>query len=547
MRRTEYRPGKPAFPAEDWQAVASFLRKAYLEDRHTLRQIAEELGVSIHWVGKQLKKLRIEVRKQSHYTHDAQKINKLHDRNYLLHEYVELRRTTNNIAYDLDVTNAAVKYALRKFGIRARKRGEYTCEPESLARLQDKSFLESEYLEKKKSIYEIAAGLQVDGSTVRRYLEKYNILRREAGVAHHPHREEAYRLLRNKEYLTKEYVEKGKAAYIIAWEIGVDPSTVCDHLHKYGITVKTALECNGVSGLHQHHLVPLLKKHNIKHHTSYILRENDKMVYEMDEYLPELKVFIELQGLYWHGYTKKNEMSARKVRGDIKKWKYVTKHYPDHKIVYVLESDFEDGLAERIIVSLDKNTVTRSEWKAACYRVAVGKCTAQVEEFVKQHHYLGNVPAHKYLFSAYHKNELVAVCVFSHPSRHEQVEKYGPNVLELSRYCSAEHGTNLNSWFLSKCLKQIKERPIVTYADITRYPGKLSHDGGIYKAANFRYTGLTHENYRYLTIDGRLLHKRAVWQRAQKNGLSEDQEAKQEFLTKWYEWPKKVYLYEEGT
>lgn len=90
----------------------------------------------------------------------------------------------------------------------------------------------------------------------------------------------------------------------------------------------------------------------------------------------------------------------------------------------------------------------------------------------------------------------------------------------------------------------MQERPIITYADVTRMPGKPGHDGTMYRAANFKYLGLTNTNYRYLTKDGKLLHKRAIWTRSKRDGKTEQEQAEVENLIKWYEWPKKVFIYE---
>jgi len=250
-----------------------------------------------------------------------------------------------------------------------------------------------------------------------------------------------------------------------------------------------------------------------------------------------------LQGTYWHGYGNLNKTIAKNVYGDIKKWRILTKRFPDHKIVYILESDFSDGLAEKIIDGIiNEKKRKRKKWNSSKY-VFEKSTSSSVRDFVGENHYLRNVPANKYVFCVRVGGKIVAVAIFSQPSRNEQRKKYGKNVIELSRYCSSEHGTNLNSWFLSKCINQIEERPIITYADITRYPGKLSHSGTMYKAANFKYLRMTETNYRYLNANGRLLHKRAIWQRAKKNNVTESTQAKSENLTKFPEWPKNVFIY----
>jgi len=518
----------------------NFMYKEYVIKNKTIYQIAAELNVAVATVSRWLKKLGIKTKSASEYAHDDENIRKLNNREYLYNEYILKKRTTNQIAKDLGVSSAAVKYKLKKFKIKRRKRGDYICDENAIVLLNNYAYMYGEY--NKKSIYEIARDLKVCGSTVRRSLIKLGIARRSVGECNYPEKADAYKILNDVNFLNDMYVNKRKSMDVIAAELGVDSTTVGDYLRKHNIRIRSSFEYDSVSSLHLHMLVPLLEKYKIRHQTNFLIRYEDKVIYEIDEHLPDQKIFLELQGLYWHEYTEKNERSAKIIKKDIRKWKYLTKNFPDYRIVYILESDFEDGLAEKIVAGLCERGDKPPNWDSSSYLIDSDSYYAR--EFVAKHHYLGNIPSYKYLFTAKKDDQIVAVAVFSHPSRNEQRKKYGDKVLELSRYCSSEHGTNLNSWFLSRCLKRIKERPIITYADITRMPGKLGHDGTMYKAANFKYLGLTNTNYRYLTKDGRLLHKRAIWTRSKKNGKTEQEQAEMENLIKWYEWPKRVYIYE---
>ena len=66
------------------------------------------------------------------------------------------------------------------------------------------------------------------------------------------------------------------------------------------------------------------------------------------------------------------------------------------------------------------------------------------------------------------------------------INKISPdNFIELNRLVLLKKEKNLLSWFVSKCLKNLKEKIIVAYAD-TKY-----HSGYIYQALNFYYLGLT--------------------------------------------------------
>lgn len=114
-------------------------------------------------------------------------------------------------------------------------------------------------------------------------------------------------------------------------------------------------------------------------------------------------------------------------------------------------------------------------------------------DFLLPRHYSGRKPNIKYAFGLYINNELVKVCTFGIPaSRSLCVGVCGLDnankVLELNRLLSIETSYTLSK-FVSKCLKEISklgDHIIVSYADT-----EMSHNGYIYQATNFLYTGLT--------------------------------------------------------
>jgi hypothetical protein len=107
---------------------------------------------------------------------------------------------------------------------------------------------------------------------------------------------------------------------------------------------------NIISYPHEFELIPLLDKYNIKHITSYklpSLPEQQKYGsrYEIDEYLPDHSIFLELYGNHWHNLK---EVSIR----DKRKRKLLSIHYPHIKIIVIWESQLKNGEAETIIKNI---------------------------------------------------------------------------------------------------------------------------------------------------------------------------------------------------
>ena len=110
---------------------------------------------------------------------------------------------------------------------------------------------------------------------------------------------------------------------------------------------------------------------------------------------------------------------------------------------------------------------------------------------VVEHHYLHRRPPISFSFGLTEDENLVGVCTFGIPaSRHLQMGACPENpdlVIELNRlWCSDEMPRNTESWFVSRCLKSLPARIVVSYADTTQ-----GHVGYIYRALGWRYAGWT--------------------------------------------------------
>lgn len=117
-------------------------------------------------------------------------------------------------------------------------------------------------------------------------------------------------------------------------------------------------------------------------------------------------------------------------------------------------------------------------------------------DFIMTKHYAQRMPSVSFSFGLFDKNKMVGVCTIGKPaSRSLCVGVCGfenhAKVYELNRLI-VEEGLpkNVLSFFVSSCLKELKRESlvIVSYAD-----SGMNHNGYIYQATNFIYTGKTVE------------------------------------------------------
>ena len=155
------------------------------------------------------------------------------------------------------------------------------------------------------------------------------------------------------------------------------------------------------------------------------------------------------------------------------------------------------------------------------YQVAVN--------FLLPKHYSGRTPSISVAFGWYIEKELVAVCSFGKPASPSLCkgvagEHYSASVYELNRLCRVETLNEQLSAFVAGCLRRLRSKDwiIVSYADT-----EMNHNGYIYQACNFIYTGKTKERTDKYTEGNK--HSRH-YKNTDQNGLRKVRSAKHRYI-----------------
>lgn len=125
--------------------------------------------------------------------------------------------------------------------------------------------------------------------------------------------------------------------------------------------------------------------------------------------------------------------------------------------------------------------------------------------FLKPRHYAGRKPPISKAFGWIINQELVAVCTFGKPASPSLCDgicgkEYSANVYELNRLCRIDELHEPLSQFVSACLRRLRSEDwiIVSYSDTG-----MHHNGYIYQACNFLYTGQTKQRTDKWTPSGK--------------------------------------------
>ena len=116
-------------------------------------------------------------------------------------------------------------------------------------------------------------------------------------------------------------------------------------------------------------------------------------------------------------------------------------------------------------------------------------------DFLLPKHYSGRKPQITKAFGWKINDKLVAVCTFGKPASPQLCngicgKEHSHSVYELNRLCRIDSLDQPLSHFVSACLRKLKDENwiVVSYADTG-----MNHNGYIYQACNFLYTGRTKE------------------------------------------------------
>ena len=129
----------------------------------------------------------------------------------------------------------------------------------------------------------------------------------------------------------------------------------------------------------------------------------------------------------------------------------------------------------------------------------------QAWEFLKDKHYAGRKPPISKAFGWEIDGRLVAVCTFGKPASPTLCtgicgEEHSQSVYELNRLCRVDDLTEPLSQFVSACLRRLRAENwiVVSYSDTG-----MHHNGYIYQACNFIYTGQTKQRTDKYTENGK--------------------------------------------
>jgi len=220
-----------------------------------------------------------------------------------------------------------------------------------------------------------------------------------------------------------------------------------------------------------------------------IVRHNRTLIkpLELDIVLPDYKIAIEYNGLYWH-----SEQAGTDKDYHLQKTKLCEK--VGYRLIHIFEDEWI--LKKDIVKSRLKHILGKTE---DCTHIGARQCTIketsskEKNNFLEQFHIQGP-DASIVKLGAFYRDQLVAVMTFSHGSLAKGVKKQDPLVWELNRFCT--HSDFVVSGIASRLLEYFKRN--YDWHKIFSYADRRWSDGNLYEKLGFELEHVTQPNYWYI-------------------------------------------------
>jgi len=223
---------------------------------------------------------------------------------------------------------------------------------------------------------------------------------------------------------------------------------------------------------------------------------NDKNIikpYELDVYIPKLKIAFEFNGLFWHNENNRekeyhlNKTELCEAQGI--------------QLIHIYEDDWlykQDIVKSMILNKLNKNTNKIFARKTIIKEITDNKI---IRAFLDKNHIQGFVGS-KVKLGLFYDNELISLMTFGNRRIAMGKKTTNNDEYELLRFCN-----KLNTNVIGGASKLFKYF-INNYnpVEITTYADRSFSQGKLYETLGFEFFGKTEPNYYYI-IDGIRYHR----------------------------------------
>jgi len=375
-------------------------------------------------------------------------------------------------------------------------RKDKTVDKFTLQKLNDYEWIYDRRITQKKSIEEIAKELNISTIPVVKYIKIHKL----HGLIDSRRRNSNSILILSNKIKLEELYQTGLTCYEIGEKLGVNKSTVSRWLKIYNIETRE-------SNSYKRKINKVSKQENtlcdyVKSvYSGDVIQSNRSVLNgkELDIYLPEYKIAIEYNGLYFHQY-RPNESKESLIKG--KSYHLNKTILCEKQGIQLLQFYSDEWLYKQDIIKSvisSKLNLNKKIYARKCEKIFVD--VYQKNQFLNQNHIQGEDKS-KIKIGLEYEDELVCVMTFCKSRFNKKYE------WELSRF-SNKIGISVVGGF-SRLLRWFKteyEGNIVSYAD-RRYS-----NGNVYYKNGFNNIRVNSPSYYYVDKNYNKRYNRMMFQK----------------------------------
>ncbi len=292
-------------------------------------------------------------------------------------------------------------------------------------------------------------------------------------------------------WLKNQNNELKKSCRQISKELEINDTSVAYFMNKYNIKIN-----NCKNSHYEKEIIDFLNIENIEINNRSIIPP-----YELDIYIPDYKLAIEFNGLYWHSNKDKN-YHLNKTQMCLEK---------GIQLFHMFENEWIDSTKRDIWKSIINNKLGRNN------KIFARKCEIKeidnnlAREFLDNNHLQGFTNSSIKL-GLFYDNELMSLMTFGKTRFSRKYE------WEMIRFCNKKFFTVIGgaSKLYRYFVNNYKPSSIISYAD-RRYS-----NGGLYKKLGFEFSHYSKPNYWYFKLPDITLLNRLKFQKYKLKNLIEN-------------------------
>lgn len=370
--------------------------------------------------------------------------------------------------------------------------------------IKDYDWLFDQRITQRKSVEQIATETDTTYATIGKWIKLLNI----PSIKLNESNPDIKMLLRDKDFLYQKHKVENKTCEQIAEIIGSSKATVAIALGNLGIVPN---ETNA----YDRKIVKVSKWQ--QEMTDYISSIYDGEIScnkrgvigsnELDIYLPDLKLAIECNGVFYHQYQphQADENKRKGIQYHLNK----TKSCENLGITLLHFFDLTWEKKSNIIKSMICSRIKKSENTAYARKCVVREITPHEKNHFLEANHLQGKDKSSFHYGLFDGDILISVMTFGRSRFNKSYD------WELSRYCSLLHHNVVGGF--SKILKHFRNShsgSIISYAD------RMYSTGGVYSTNGFILSHINRPSYYYIDFNKKLLLHRANFRSSKINAVN---------------------------